>query len=60
MPHKNKLYFLILAQKKQYKKLVLKYHPDKNQGDPTAKEKFQKLKQAFDILSDPEKRKVYD
>lgn len=35
-------------------------HPDKNIGDENAKEKFRKLKQAYDILSDPEKKKIYD
>ena len=47
-------------KKKQYRKLVLKYHPDKNQDDPSARQKFQKLKEAYDILTDPEKRKQYD
>jgi len=43
-------------QKKSYRKLVLQYHPDKNKDDPTAREKFQKLKEAYDILMDDEKR----
>ena len=49
-----------MIQKKQYRKLVLKYHPDKNKEDPEARDKFQKLKEAYDILMDPEKRKIYD
>jgi curved DNA-binding protein CbpA len=36
---------------------VLQYHPDKNKEDPSAREKFQKLKEAYDILIDSEKRK---
>lgn len=47
-------------QKKQYRKLVLVYHPDKNQEDPMAREKFQKLKEAYEILMDQDKRKQYD
>lgn len=46
--------------KKAYHKLVLKYHPDKNQGDKTAEEKFKEVNNAFDILRDPQKRAAYD
>ena len=46
--------------KKSYRNLARKYHPDLNQDDPKAKEKFQKLQEAYDVLSDPEKRKQYD
>lgn len=49
-----------MIQKKQYRKLVLQYHPDKNREDPNACEKFQKLKEAYDILIDADKRKEYD
>lgn len=38
----------------------MQYHPDKNPEDPQAREKFQKLKEAYDILIHPEKRKEYD
>ncbi|MDR0741682.1 MAG: molecular chaperone DnaJ [Rickettsiales bacterium] len=46
--------------KKAYHKLVMKYHPDKNQGDKAAEEKFKEINNAFDILKDPQKRAAYD
>eukprot|EP00929_Paragymnodinium_shiwhaense_P023403 TRINITY_DN14652_c0_g3_i1.p1 TRINITY_DN14652_c0_g3~~TRINITY_DN14652_c0_g3_i1.p1 ORF type:complete len:518 (-),score=206.30 TRINITY_DN14652_c0_g3_i1:380-1933(-) len=46
--------------KKAYKKRSLKYHPDKNQGDPEAKEKFQRIAEAMSVLSDSKKRLKYD
>jgi molecular chaperone DnaJ len=46
--------------KKAYRTLARKYHPDVNPGDKTAEEKFKQLSAAFDILSNDEKRKLYD
>lgn len=46
--------------KKAYRKLALKYHPDKNQGNKEAEEKFIEAAEAYDVLSDPDKRSKYD
>jgi len=46
--------------KKTYRKLAVKYHPDKNPGDKKSEEKFKEINEANDVLSDPEKRKKYD
>lgn len=46
--------------KKAFKKLAMKYHPDRNQGDKAAEEKFKEAKEAYDVLSDAGKRSAYD
>ena len=43
-----------------YRRLAKKYHPDLNKNDPHAKEKFIELKEAYDTLINPKKRKIYD
>jgi molecular chaperone DnaJ len=46
--------------KKAYRKLARRYHPDNNPGDAEAEKKFKEIQQAYDVLSDAEKRKQYD
>ncbi|KAJ9543186.1 hypothetical protein OSB04_022893 [Centaurea solstitialis] len=46
--------------KRSYRKLALKYHPDKNQGNEDANKKFAEINNAYEVLSDSEKRSIYD
>src|SRR5271154_5467649 len=46
--------------KKSYRRLAVKFHPDKNPGDPNAEERFKELGEAYDVLMDDQKRAAYD
>src|SRR5690349_7655889 len=46
--------------RKVYRKLARKHHPDLNPGDKTSEERFKKVQEAYDVLSDPKKKQMYD
>ena len=46
--------------KKAYRKMAMRYHPDKNHGDASTEERFKECAEAFDVLSDPQKKQEYD
>src|SRR6266516_6755568 len=46
--------------KSAYRRLARRYHPDRNQGDSISAERFTRIKTAYDVLSDPERRNAYD
>ena len=46
--------------KKAYRRYAMKYHPDRNQGDVKAEDKFKEIKEAYDVLSNSQKRAAYD
>ena len=45
--------------KKAFRKMAMKYHPDRNPGDKTAEEKFKEVNEAYSVLSDPDKKSKY-
>ena len=48
------------ALKSSYRRLAMKWHPDKNPGDAAAEQRFKSISEAYDVLKDPQKRAAYD
>ena len=46
--------------KKAYRRLAMKFHPDRNSDDPSAEEKFKEASEAYEVLTDPQKKEAYD
>jgi molecular chaperone DnaJ len=46
--------------KKAYRRLAMKFHPDRNPDDPAAEHRFKEAKEAYEVLTDPQKRAAYD
>jgi DnaJ family protein A protein 2 len=68
MPKENEYYTRLGVEasasvddiKKAYKKMAIKFHPDKNPNNPEAVEKFKEISEAYEVLSDEKKRQIYD
>src|SRR5512140_2844117 len=69
MPGQTRAYYEVLevqrdadadGLKKAFRKLAMQFHPDRNPGDHTAEEKFKECSEAYEVLSDPERRARYD
>src|SRR4249919_3984577 len=69
MPNKKRDYYEVLGVnrdssdeeiKKSYRKLAMKFHPDRNPDSKDSEEKFKEAKEAYEVLSEPEKRRAYD
>ena len=68
MSHKRDFYEILGVSKsasadeikKSYRKVAMQYHPDRNPGDKEAEEKFKEVAEAYEVLSDPKKKEIFD